>query len=125
MDPPLEGHLEVRGIGANGAQQPAAHARELDRRPLHALDLAAPLKRQAALCADRPDQAADAGARLERADVAVAADEARQQRADHVSDRIGEHGRGVVGVDQAEGLGLELGRILIPDLLDREAAVPL
>jgi hypothetical protein len=50
MDPPLEGHLEVRGIGANGAQQPATHARELDRRPLHALDLAAPLKRQAALC---------------------------------------------------------------------------
>jgi hypothetical protein len=78
-------------VGAQRAQQRRADLRELDGGPLDLLDLAAGLEREAAARAERADEPADAGARLERPHDAVVAGELGEQRAQQLGDRLGDH----------------------------------
>jgi hypothetical protein len=123
-DPALHRHVEEVDIRAERAEQRRADLRELDGGPRDLLDLPPDLEREAAPRVECADQSPDAGARLERADDAIVAGELRQQRAEQLGDRLGDDGRRVILVDEAERLRHQIGREHGLDALDREAAPP-
>jgi hypothetical protein len=121
-DPALERHRVELDVGADGAEELAADARELDGGPAQGEGLLGAPQRGAALGREGADEAADAGARLEGSHDTRDAGEGGEQRADGVGDRVGEDRGRVVCVDQIEGLGDEAGRELAAHGVDREAA---
>ena len=121
-DPALERHVVDLDVGADGGEELAADARVLDSGPAQLNSLAGALERDAAARRVAADEAAYAGARLERAHDVVLAGEAREQRAHSIGHGVGEGGGCWVFVDEAEGLGDEAGRELAAHGVDRQAA---
>ena len=121
-DPALERHVVDLDVGADGGEELAADARVLDSGPAQLNSLAGALERDAAARRVAADEAAYAGARLERAHDVVLAGEAREQRAHSIGHGVGEGGGCGVFVDEAEALGDEAGRELAANGVDREAA---
>jgi hypothetical protein len=109
-------------VAAEGAEQGGGDFGEFDGGPLDPLDLAARFEGEAAARSEGADEAADPGAGLEGADDAVAAGELGEEGTQDLGERVGDDGGGVILVDEAEGLGDEIGGELILDLVDAEAA---
>jgi hypothetical protein len=123
-DPALEGHVIELDVRPKRAKDRRADYGILDRGPFDLLDLTAGLELEAKLRAERPEKTADAGARLERPNDAVAARELGEHGADGGDKRPRDHRRREVLVDEPERLGHEALGDLLLDGLDREAAPP-